>query len=125
MNCVGLCSGSQSELGLLEFIDPYPLLASADNQGNLLFWAVRPHPRSGECVHAVAHITDIQSGQSKTFITSDIECRTENKSIVTAMKSIQDKQNGQTLLFTGDEFGDIRCWDMTAMLARLHLEVYY
>ena len=123
LNCVGLCAGSQSELGLLEFIDPYPLLAAADSQGNLLFWAVRPHPRSGECVHAVAHITDVQTGHSKTFMTSDIDCRAENKSIVTAMKSIRDKRTQHTWLYTGDEFGDIRCWDLTAMLTRLRLQV--
>ena len=48
---VGELPGHASEVTALVFLDPYPLLASADNEGNICIWVVRPLVINiGKCV---------------------------------------------------------------------------
>ena len=37
-----VCVGHKEEVTALAFVDPYPVLLSADCGGNIFFWAVRP-----------------------------------------------------------------------------------
>ena len=37
-----VCYGHTSEITAMEFLDPYPVLVSASNDGSVILWGVRP-----------------------------------------------------------------------------------
>ena len=73
--------------------------------------------RNGTCVHAMKH-QSVADDEVQAFITS----KTCHTSVVSVMKSILDNSD-RHLLFTGDEHGSIRCWDLSPMVRRLGIMV--
>ena len=135
LNHDGLFSDSVCALSVLEFLNPFPILAAADIQGNILLIATRPHPRQGECLHAFRHVLDdvakvatTKSTNLDTFLTrndSDIVDEEEKAevSFVSSMKWCMNEETQEGFLFTGDEGGNVHVWDLTKTLQRLGIEV--
>jgi WD40 repeat protein len=142
------CIAHASEVTAMAFVETLPLLLTADCMGNVLMWAVRPHPKAGTCLHAFQNFAPLQEeaeeekegGGEGTFITetkpNPRRRRTEVGISVMEAVYVPERENGdngvdedggstsntipaQCLLFTGDDHGDIKQWDLSATITRL------
>ena len=67
-----ILSSHNCHIGGLTFVDPLPLLVSADSGGNILLWATRPRPDAGRCLFAFKNLgtTNVPSHVSNQMIHS-------------------------------------------------------
>ncbi|DBA00306.1 TPA: hypothetical protein N0F65_001501 [Lagenidium giganteum] len=110
----GTCIGHISGILALQFLDPYPLLVSSDNVGNVCFWAVRPSRYKCKCVHRFRN----QRGASVGGGIASVNC------IAVLPPSVVDDGNeatllSQYLLVTGDDKGVVTIWNLSPLLAKL------
>eukprot|EP00743_Colponemidia_sp_Colp-15_P008893 GILK01009703.1.p1 GENE.GILK01009703.1~~GILK01009703.1.p1 ORF type:complete len:1022 (-),score=193.31 GILK01009703.1:203-2842(-) len=98
-------TGHCAEIICCTFLDPFPLLCSADYSGAICIWLVRPHPS------AYRLVTSFKSMLTVEQVTS-----------ITSMATRYDDVLNRYYLFTGDDRGEIRTWDLTRILQELRLE---
>ena len=81
----------KSELQIVRFLKPFPLLLTTDLEGVLCIWLTKPHPLAEKCVLHWRNNFSLQK-----------YCP------ITAIDSHYDPETGDFLLFIGDENGQVR-----------------
>jgi WD40 repeat protein len=91
-------------------VDPFPLLVSADFGGNIAIWAVpAPSGRQPKFVNEV--LTRFINMQSL-----------ESSAPVNCLDPVCEASGNVFTLYTGDEDGDVRAWDLSKLLSAAELE---
>lgn len=101
LRLVATLMGHDGDVSVLQFIDPYPLLASADYNGNFCLWSVPPH---GNANQLLSRFTNTQSF--------------ENAASVTCLTYYHDPivdEVGKLTLLIGDDEGDVGMWCIAAL----------
>lgn len=98
--------GHKMDITCLKFLDPFPLLVSADFNGNIAIWVVSPPHIHTPHKHANSVLTRFINMQSL-----------ENAAPVNCLGYRYEESTGQLFIYTGDEDGDIRVWDLSKLLA--------
>ncbi len=80
-----------SEVSIVKFIKPFPLLMTADNSGQLYLWVTKPHPLAGSCLVAWRNMFTLQK-----------MCP------ITSIDSYYNEKTGEFLIIIGDETGYVR-----------------
>jgi WD40 repeat protein len=102
---VGELGGHKTDITALVFLDPYPIVASADNLGNICFWVVRPVVlQVGKCVLRMMNTAKMKRGGSSEHLP------------VPALAFWESE--GEARLYGADVSGVIKVWDLTHALQR-------
>eukprot|EP00931_Biecheleriopsis_adriatica_P010284 TRINITY_DN11136_c0_g2_i1.p1 TRINITY_DN11136_c0_g2~~TRINITY_DN11136_c0_g2_i1.p1 ORF type:complete len:1153 (+),score=285.20 TRINITY_DN11136_c0_g2_i1:92-3550(+) len=104
--------GHKTDITAIAFVDPYPLLVSADFSGNVAIWALpsitgRPHRLANSVLTRFINMQSLESSASVNCLDPVCEMKDGQRSLV---------------LYTGDEDGDVRAWDVTALLTAADIE---
>jgi WD40 repeat protein len=83
--------GHTSEVSILKFLKPFPILLTADNQGQLYLWFTKPHPKAPSCLVSWRNMFTLQK-----------MCP------ISAVDSFYDYETGRFLLLIADEMGFVR-----------------
>ena len=94
-----ITNAHQSEVSLVRFIKPFPLLITTDANSQLYVWVTKPHKDSGTCL----------INWRNTFSLTD-------KSQITALDTYYNETTGQFLMIIGDERGKVRIQDISGIL---------
>ena len=107
----GTCIGHTSSITAVVFLEPYPLLIATDTRGNIVVWTVRPSLNKHSCVFRFRN----EENRKKT-----LQFRTPLVP-VTVLAIDTDKRSSLNCctLYTGDENGKIRVWDLLPLLKQL------
>lgn len=100
--------GHKTDITALAFVDPYPLLVSADFGGNVAIWAVPAPHREEQPKFVYQVLTRFINMQSL-----------ESSAPVNCLDPTVDKD--KFILYTGDEDGDVRAWELSQLLAAAEL----
>jgi len=100
--------GHEGDVSVIKFLDPFPLLVSADFQGNVLVWALAPHDNANQLL---TRFTNMQSFEKPASVNA-------------AGYYYQKFNNGEDRLhlFTGDEEGEVGMWDLTSMIKEVNMK---
>lgn len=88
-----------SDVTLVKFIRPFPLLISADTSGQLYIWLTKPHPQWNQCIISWRNAFTLKKN-----------CP------ITAVDTYYNPEDGKFLLLVGDEMGNVRVQDISAIL---------
>lgn len=102
--------GHKNDITALAFVEPFPLLVSADFGGNVAIWAV-PAPSGKQPQFANEVLTRFLNMQSL-----------ENAAPVNCLDPVFDTGTNALTLYTGDEDGDVRVWDLSKLIVAAELE---
>ena len=80
-----------TEVSLVRFLKPFPLLLTSDINGYMYIWIVKPHPMAGKCVLRWRNQQNLK-----------------DKCPITAVDCYYNKEERKFWLFQGDESGQIR-----------------
>lgn len=94
-----------SEVVVVKFIKPFPLLLTADNSGQLYVWLTKPHPKAKQCLVSWRNMFTLQK-----------MCP------ITCVDSFYDEKTKTFLLIVGDEMGYIRIQDLSSVLTEFDLK---
>lgn len=83
--------GHTSEVTILKFLKPFPILLTADNQGQLYLWLTKPHPKASSCLVSWRNMFTLQK-----------MCP------ISAVDSHYDLETGRFFLLIADEMGFVR-----------------
>ena len=98
------------------FMDPYPCFIAADQKGNLCLWGTRPDVSfNGVCLYKFKNLVDGSTTQSIPVTVMSLKINYKK----TASKSTNIEDIETIWLFTGDEKGIIRIWDLTKVMQLL------
>lgn len=97
--------GHKTDVTALAFVEPYPLLVSADFGGNVAVWAVptitgKEHRFANKVLTRFINMQSLESSAS-------VNCLD--------LCPINDDEHS-FVLYTGDEDGEVRSWDLSALL---------
>lgn len=102
---VGELGGHKTDITALVFLDPYPIVVSADNQGNICFWVVRPVVlRVGKCILRMMNQAKGKRGGSAEHLP------------VPALAFWET--GGEARLYGADVSGVIKVWNIKKALER-------
>ena len=124
---LAVLEGHPAEVTCMSFVDPYALLVSGDASGMLIFWQLRPLrwakiamlrndqelPRPGIGLPAAR---PAGPRTTKTTTSGDGQVGTTG---VLVMDLLECKENSDVHLYTGDEKGIVRCWDISVLVSEL------
>lgn len=82
---------NNNEVSILKFLNPFPILLSADNTGWIHLWLIHPHPDARKC------IVSWRNNHSLDSI-----------SPITAVDSYYNNETGEFILIMGDERGMVK-----------------
>lgn len=104
--------GHKSGVTTLAFVEPYPLLVSADYGGNVAVWAVpslsgKDHKFVNKVLTRFINMQSLESSASVNCLDFWAEADSDNRTLV---------------LYTGDEDGEVRTWDLSALLSTAGLQ---
>jgi len=102
--------GHKTDITALAFVDPFPLLVSADFAGNVAIWAI-PSPNGRHPEHKNEVLTRFINMQSL-----------ESSAPVNCLDPVYNASDQSFTLYTGDEDGDIRAWDLSQLLVAAKIE---
>ncbi|CAK8986904.1 unnamed protein product [Durusdinium trenchii] len=99
--------GHKTDVTALAFVEPYPLLVSADFGGNVAVWALptisgKDHKFANKVLTRFINMQSLESSASVNCL--DPVCT-----------PINDHEHS-FMLYTGDEDGEVRSWDLSALL---------
>lgn len=102
--------GHKTDITALAFVEPFHLLVSADFGGYVALW----------CVPAL-------SGKKHRYdnkvLTRFINMQSlESSALVNCLDPVFDAEKEEFMLYTGDEDGDVRVWDLSRLLSAADLE---
>lgn len=80
-----------SEVTIVRFIKPFPLLITTDISGQLYIWLTKPHKEAGACIISWRNAFTLKKN-----------CP------ITAIDTYYNEAEGQFLLLIGDEMGNVR-----------------
>jgi len=103
LRLVATLMGHDGDVSVIQFIDPYPLLASADYNGNVCLWSVPPH---GNPNQLLTRFTNTQSFENAASVT----CLTYYHKPVVG-------EGGKLTLLIGDDEGDVGMWCISSLPA--------
>lgn len=83
-----------SEIVLVKFLTPFPILLTIDSTGQLYAWTVKPHPRPKTCLLQWRNLFNL------------VELNP-----ISAIDSHYDEEKEQFLIIIGDEKGSVRVQD--------------
>jgi WD40 repeat protein len=139
---VGELLGHASEITAMAFLDPYPLLVSSDNEGNICFWVVRPLILNvGKCVLRLVNTT---KGKAAPLVASrpgsgsggeicpvtalafwtNVDARTWLASYY-GDENVPAPPSLVANVYAGDVNGVIRCWDISGALKRWNMLPFF
>jgi len=96
--------GHKCHVNCLAFVEPFSLLASADVGGNVAIWAV---PELGTSQNTC--VTQV--------LTRFVNMQTlESSASVQCLCPVYEAEPQKLALYTGDEDGDVRVWDLSQLL---------
>lgn len=95
--------GHKTDINALAFVEPYALLVSSDVSGHVAIWSV-PTPTGRDHKYVNEVLTRFINMQSL-----------ESSAAVNCLAPVC-KANNQFILYTGDEDGDVRAWDLSHLL---------
>lgn len=114
----GVCEGHTAEVTAVLFVDPYPVLVTADAAGYIKLWGTRfgrLHDRY-RCLFSAQNIT-VDEAARDTFLTTDGSVAVP----ITHMQLGVDSDKMAQLLVTADEMGHIKVWDLSSLLEQLRV----
>ncbi len=129
-----LCVGHESEVSCMAFLDPLPLLATCDVSGNVFIWRVQPIATNahfvtgftldGRLVPSPGAQVKRKGPRSHTEPTAAVPEATIAAAASSAAAHEDDKRavvavqwmRGTMSLYTGDELGYVRGWDLTKLV---------
>ena len=88
-----------TEVSIVRFLKPFPLLLTSDISGYMYIWLTKPHEKAGECV--------LQWRNQQNL---------KDKCPITAVDSYYNEEEQQFWLFQGDESGQIRVQNLWACI---------
>ena len=97
-----------SDIKCVKFLDPFPLLAGSDIEGNISIWATDPHPQSYRCLISWKNMFNLQKFSAITAIAFQVFSDTT-------------KSTEESMLYVGDKMGYIRVFSLESLLR--HSEV--
>ena len=102
------------------FVDPYPLLITADCAGFIMFWGTRGGDIHlvHQCLHVLKNHSAAPSVTAPTFMT-------ESEAPLVAVSGLSlgtDAESGHLLLFVADEIGWVHSHDLTELVNTIGLE---
>jgi len=103
--------GHKTDITALAFVDPYPLLVSADFGGHVAIWAVPAPERQEQPKFVYQVLTRFLNMQSL-----------ENSAPVNCLDPTVDVDGKKFILYTGDEDGDVRAWELSELLIAAELK---
>lgn len=110
--------GHKTATTALAFVDPLPLLVSADFGGNVAIWAV-PEPSGRQhrhCNEVLTRFINMQSLESSAPVTCLDPLYEAGPEAAAAGGDDAPPPPGRFALYTGDEDGDVRAWDLSELL---------
>lgn len=117
LRIVAKCDGMSDGITTAIFMDPYPCFISADQKGNLCLWATRPnHQLNGVCLYKFKNL--VKGSTTQSIPVTVMSLKISYKSSFSSIPDI-DKDIEYIWLFTGDEKGIIRIWDLTHVVQLL------
>lgn len=117
--------GHKSEITALAFVDPLPLLVSADSTGNVAIWVVptasgRNHRFANEVLTRFVNMQSLESSASVNCLdpvyTDSEPVETLQSDTFLTGTDAGTSGAGTLLLYAGDEDGDLRVWDLSRLL---------
>ena len=64
-----------SSITALAFIDRYPILIAADNNGGIALWAVRPHVKKYKCLVHFLNANSQERGSVCPVLCMTVQCK--------------------------------------------------
>ena len=96
---MGPTTAHSNEVTLVRFIKPFPLLITSDLNGQLYIWLTKPHKEAGACIISWRNAFTLKKN-----------CP------ITAIDTYYNESDGKFLLLVGDEMGNVRVQDISAIL---------
>jgi WD40 repeat protein len=97
--------GHTSEVVIVKFLNPYPILLTADNSGQLYLWLTKPHAKAKSCLVSWRNMFTLQK-----------MCP------ITAVDSHYDAKTNKFTLIIADEMGYVRVQDISSILNEFNLQ---
>ena len=83
--------GFKSEVTIVKFIEPFPLLFTSDQEGNAYIWVTKPHPDADKLVATWSNTLGALSATQ-----------------ITAVDTHYNPKTGDFWLFLGDDIGEVK-----------------
>lgn len=136
----GSCIGHVSGILSLRFLDPFPLLVSSDNAGNVCFWGMRPSRFKCKCVYRFRNQHQYQdqafpapsAGAAHGGSVTSVSClatHSTRRDELTPRQSflgtsaLQQSAFASYLVLTGDDKGFVCVWNILPLLHHLEMEL--
>lgn len=119
LRSISFLLGHKAEITALTFVEPLPLLVSADSNGNVAVWAVpQPHGANHKFVNEVlTRFINMQSLESSAPVNclDAVYFEGEQDPSATFMTGVAGSAR-HLQLYSGDDDGDARVWDLSKLL---------
>lgn len=129
LRSVSFLLGHKSEITTLAFVDPLPLLVSADSGGNLAIWVVpspcgKNHKYVNEVLIRFVNMQSLENSATVTCIDTiytdpvqPVNVTPGSPTFVTSVPAAAGHPGkGNLSIYSGDEDGVLRVWDLTKLL---------
>jgi len=126
MRPVSFLNGHKAEITTLAFVDPFPLLVSADAGGIVAVWAVpsfskHDHKYVNEVLIWFVNMHTLES-TAPVICCEPLYTESDRSSSAAADSTFLTKPDepsdpGTLVLYTGDQDGNVRVWDLTKLLS--------
>ncbi len=97
-------NGHTSEVVIVRFLKPFPLLLTTDSSGQLYLWLTRPHKQANKCLVSWRNMFTLQK-----------MCP------ISSVDSYYNMMTGKFLLLIADEMGYVRVQDISSILLEFSL----
>lgn len=95
----------EDEVTKVKFLQPFPLLMTADLTGVMYIWLIRPHPEGRRCV-----------------VRLENKASMKEENTISAVDSYYNPKTGEFLLLLGDEKGWVKIQDISCIIEKYNLE---
>ena len=95
-----------NEITMVKFIQPFPLLLTSDNTGQIYVWLTKPHPQAGLCVLNWRNNYTLKAN-----------------SPITAIDTYYNPQTEEFVMCIGDDMGTVRLQDISAIRKQKQVKI--